>query len=68
MPVLRDTRVAKNYLDETELKLLNNLVSGYFDIAEVNAIEHKPMYMRDYIAQLDAVLSSGGRKLLDNAM
>ena len=50
MPVLRDTRVAKNYLDETELKLLNNLVSGYFDIAEVNAIEHKPMYMRDYIA------------------
>ena len=67
MPVLRDTRVAKNYLDETELKLLNNLVSGYFDIAEVNAIEHKPMYMRDYIAQLDAVLSSGGRKLLDNA-
>ncbi|MBQ0054855.1 MAG: virulence RhuM family protein [Synergistaceae bacterium] len=68
MPVLRDTKVAKNYLDETELKLLNNLVSGYFDIAEVNAIEHKPMYMRDYIAQLDAVLSSGGRKLLDNAM
>ncbi|MDO4953017.1 MAG: virulence RhuM family protein, partial [Synergistaceae bacterium] len=67
MPVLRDTRIAKNYLDETELKLLNNLVSGYFDIAEVNAIEHKPMYMRDYIAQLDAVLSSGGRKLLDNA-
>ena len=33
----------------------------------VNAIEHKPMYMRDYIAPLDAVLSFGGRKLLDNA-
>ena len=67
MPVLKDVSVAKNYLDETELRVLNNLVSGYFDIAEINAMEHKPMLMKDYIAQLDAVLSSGGRKLLDNA-
>ena len=67
LPVLRDVGVAKNYLDEQELRVLNNLVSGYFDIAEIAAIEHRPMYMRDYIAQLDAVLSSGGRKLLDGA-
>lgn len=64
LPVLKDVGIAKNYLDEEELKILNNLVSGYFDIAEINAIEHKPMYMQDYIEQLDAVLSSGKRKLL----
>ena len=67
LPVLRDVAVAKNYLDEQELRVLNNLVSGYFDLAEIAAIEHRPMYMRDYIAQLDAVLSSGGRKLLQDA-
>lgn len=64
MPILKDITVAKNYLDENELKILNNLVSGYFDLAEINAIEHRPMYMMDYINQLDMVLSSGGRKLL----
>lgn len=63
-PVLSDTRVAKNYLSEDELKVLNNLVSGYFDLAEINAIEHKPMYMKDYIRQLDAVLTSGNRDVL----
>ena len=67
IPELKDVRIAKNYLNETELRVLNNLVSGYFDIAEINAMEHRPMYMKDYVAQLDAVLSSGGRKLLDNA-
>ena len=56
--------IEKNYLDESELKVLNNLVSGYFDLAEINAIEHKPMYMDDYVKQLDSVLSSGNRKLL----
>ncbi len=64
LPALKDISIAKNYLNENELKVLNNLVSGYFDIAEINAIEHKPMYMSDYIVQLDSVLSSGNRKLL----
>ena len=67
LPVLRDVGVAKNYLDEQELRVLNNLVSGYFDLAEIAAIEHRPMYMRDYIVQLDAVLTSGGRQLLQDA-
>ena len=66
-PTLKDISIAKNYLNEDELRVLNNLVSGYFDLAEINAIEHKPMYMSDYVEQLDAVLSSGGRKLLENA-
>ena len=63
-PVLSDTKVAKNYLSEDELRVLNNLVSGYFDLAEINAIEHRPMYMKDYIRQLDAVLTSGNRDVL----
>ncbi len=67
LPALKDIGVAKNYLKEDELKILNNLVSGYFDLAEINAIEHKPMYMSDYVEQLDSVLSSGNRKLLVGA-
>lgn len=67
LPALKDIGIAKNYLDESELKVLNNLVSGYFDLAEINAIEHKPMYMDDYVKQLDSVLSSGNRKLLTGA-
>lgn len=66
-PVLKDVKIAKNYLDEKELKVLSNLVSGYFDIAEIAALEHRPMHMEDYIAQLDAVLTSGGREILSNA-
>lgn len=64
LPALKDIGIAKNYLQENELKVLNNLVSGYFDLAEINAIEHKPMYMDDYVKQLDTVLYSGNRKLL----
>ena len=64
LPALKDIGVAKNYLKEDEIKILNNLVSGYFDLAEINAIEHKPMYMADYVEQLDSILSSGNRKLL----
>ncbi len=64
LPALKDIGIAKNYLNEDELKILNNLVSGYFDLAEINAIEHRPMYMIDYVEQLDSVLSSGNRNLL----
>ena len=63
----KDITVAKNYLDENELKILNNLVSAFFDLAEVNAIEHKPMYMSDYVEQLDALITSGKRNLLEGA-
>ena len=67
LPAIKDIAVAKNYLKEDELRILNNLVSGYFDLAEINAIEHKPMYMSDYVEQLDSVLSSGNRKLLSGS-
>ena len=42
-------------------------MSGYFDLAEINAIEHRPMYMDDYVKQLDNVLSSGNRKVLTDS-
>jgi hypothetical protein len=67
LPALKDIGVAKNYLKEDELKILNNLVSGYFDLAEINAIEHKPMYMIDYVEQLDSILTSGNRQLLEDS-
>jgi hypothetical protein len=62
--VKKDIAVAKNYLTENELKILNNLVSGYFDFAEIQAMKQKPMYMRDYIKQLDNILLATGEKLL----
>lgn len=67
MPTLRETQVAKNYLTEEELKILNNLVSGYFDFAEVQAMRHNPMHMVDYIEHLDRVLSVTGENLLKSA-
>lgn len=64
LPIMSDVVIAKNYLTEEELKILNNLVSGYFDFAEIQAIRHNPMHMEDYIRQLDTILSSTGEKLL----
>lgn len=66
-PTKKDVVIAKNYLEENELKVLNNLVSAYFDLAEINAIEHNTMYMSDYVAELDRILSSTGKQVLDNA-
>lgn len=67
MPAMQDITVAKNYLTEKELKILNNLVSGYFDFAEVQAIKHNPMYMSDYVKCLDNILSATGEKVLEGA-
>lgn len=66
-PTLADVKIAKNYLKEDELKILNNLVSGYFDFAEIQAMKRRPMYMSDYIQQLDNILSSTGEPLLTSA-
>ena len=66
-PTQKDISIAKNYLSEKELKILNNLVSGYFDFAEIQAIRHNPMYMNDYVKHLDSILSSTGESVLENA-
>ena len=65
-PTQAEALIAKNYLQVEELKVLNNLVSAYFDLAEINAIEEKPMKMQDYIEELDRILNSTGRKLLQD--
>lgn len=65
-PTQAEAMVAKNYLSAQELRVLNNLVSAYFDLAELNAIEEREMCMADYIRELDNILSSTGRKLLTN--
>lgn len=66
-PTRNDIIIAKNYLNEEELKILNNLVSGYFDFAEIQAIKHIPMYMTDYIKQLANILAATGENTLLNA-
>ena len=66
-PTKKDIEIAKNYLDEKELKVLNNIVSGYFDFAEIQAMRHHPMYMSDYVEHLDNILKATGEKVLDGA-
>ncbi len=66
-PTAKDIGVAKNYLTEDELKVLNNIVSGYFDFAEIQAIRHNPMYMSDYVDHLDNLLKATGEDLLTDA-
>ncbi len=66
-PTQAEAMIAKNYLSEQELRVLNNLVSAYFDLAELNAIEQREMRMADYVRELDTILKSAGRKLLENA-
>lgn len=65
-PLLKDAQVAKNYLTEDEMKTLNNLVSGYFDFAELAAHRHRIMRMEDYLKQLDSLLTSIGEPVLEH--
>jgi len=66
-PTQAEAMIAKNYLTSQELRVLNNLVSAYFDLAEISAIEEREMRMADYVRELDTILSASGRKLLANA-
>jgi len=62
-----DAVIAKNYLTEDELQVLNRIVNLYIEYAELQALERKPMTMREWIAKLDQFLKASGRKLLDHA-
>lgn len=62
-----DICIAKNYLDENEMKLLGLIVEQYLAFAEAMAQQRKPMYMKDWIARLDAIISLNGRELLEHA-
>jgi len=66
-PTQAEAMIAKNFLELSELKVLNNLVSAYFDLAEISALEQKTMKMADYVRELDNILKSTGRKLLSDA-
>ena len=62
-----DVKIAKNYLSEKELQVLNLLVSQYLDFAELQAIEQHSMTMQQWVEKLDDILSVGNRPLLLNA-
>ena len=66
-PTKQEITVAKNYLAEEELALLNRLVSAYLDIAEINAMQRKPMYMNDWIEVLDGFISMSRQDVLTHA-
>ena len=62
-----DVSIAKNYLNEDEIKLLGLLVEQYLAFAETMALQRTPMYMKDWINRLDSILQLNGRELLTHA-
>jgi hypothetical protein len=66
-PYLKDIVVAKNYLDEKELRSLGQIVSGYLDFAERQAEREQAMTMKDWAEHLDKILTMSGEKLLKGA-
>lgn len=63
-PTLREAKVAKNYLNEKEMRSMGQLVSGYLDFAERQAEREQPMTMADWAAHLDRILTMNGEQLL----
>ncbi|MCL1965741.1 MAG: virulence RhuM family protein [Candidatus Bathyarchaeota archaeon] len=66
-PTRSEVGIAKNYLTENELAVLNRMVSAFFDLAELRAMQHKPMYMQDWVAELDDFAKRYGKGVLSNA-
>lgn len=67
LPTKSEVAVAKNYLTEEELKILNRMVSSYLDIAEINALNREPMTMEDWIEELDTFLKMTRKDILKNS-
>lgn len=67
-PIIRkgDVTISKNYLDQNELDILNRIVTMYLDYAELQAKQHKQMFMRDWREKLDAFLQFNGQEILKN--
>ena len=63
-PTLLDAAIAKNYLTDKELDILNRIVSMYLDYAELQAIEEKPMTMQDWVKELNYILSMNRKDIL----
>src|SRR3546814_3779444 len=60
-------QIAKNYLNQKELNILNRMVTAYLELAELQALSRKPMYMQDWIARLDDFLRMTGNEVLAHA-
>ena len=65
-PTKSEIEIAKNYLTEKEISILNRMVSAYLDIAEINALDRKPMTMKDWINELDSFFKLTRREILNN--
>lgn len=65
-PSRNDVEIAKNYLTEEELNILNRMVSAYLDIAEINALDRHPMTMQDWTNELDTFLKMTRKDILKN--
>ena len=66
-PTKHETEIAKNYLSEPELNILNRIVTAFLEIAELQALDQTPMYMKDWIEQLDDFLKMTKKEVLNNA-
>ncbi|MGY6744816.1 MAG: RhuM family protein [Cecembia sp.] len=66
-PTKQDLEIAKNYLNEEELNMLNRMVTAYLELAELQALNRKPMYMKDWIKRLDDFLGMTGNEILTHA-
>jgi len=66
-PTKQEVGIAKNYLSEDELNLLNRMVTAYIEIAEIQAMGQNPMYMKDWIERLDDFLKMTGKDILNHA-
>ena len=66
-PTRQEIEVAKKYLNEEEINMLNRMVTAYLELAELQALNRKPMYMKDWVERLDDFLKMTGNDILQNA-
>jgi hypothetical protein len=66
-PTKQETEIAKNYLNEDELNILNRMVTAYLEVAEIQALNRTPMYMKNWIERLDGFLTMTGKNILNHA-
>ena len=67
IPSKKETEIAKNYLNDDELNILNRMVTAFLEIAEIQALDRKPMYMSDWVKQLDSFLALTNKDILQHA-
>ncbi|MCD6186039.1 MAG: virulence RhuM family protein, partial [Deltaproteobacteria bacterium] len=67
IPTKKEVEIAKNYLSEDELNILNRMVTAFLEIAEIQALDRTPMYMVDWIKQLDSFLKMTNKDILQHS-